>query len=269
MAGFEALEDDARLPGWKRWAFVDGEDRRHVVYRQGAGPGVLVIHEIPGITPAVAAFGQRVVDEGFTVVMPHLLGEPGRSVSNLYVLRQLTRACVSREFVCLLTRRTSAATRWLRELASALHGELGGPGVGVVGMCITGGFALAMAVDEAVIAPVLSQPSLPFAVLPGQRRDVNLSPGDREIVAQRVTRDGITVLGLRFTSDWRVGDRFATFRDLLGDNFEPFEIDSGQGEDFPKKAHSVLTYMGECASRERLEAAADRVITLFRGKLAP
>ena len=48
----------------------------HPTYRKGTGPGVIVIHEIPGITPTVIAFAQEVVDAGFTVVMPSLFGTP-------------------------------------------------------------------------------------------------------------------------------------------------------------------------------------------------
>src|SRR5262249_39797228 len=127
------------------------------VYRAGTGPAVIVIHEVPGIHPGVIAFARRVVDAGLTVYLPSLLGTPGRPASTGYLLRTVLRACVSREFTMFATGRTSPIVSWLRALAAQAHGECGGPGVGAVGMCLTGGFALGMMVDERMIAPVLSQ----------------------------------------------------------------------------------------------------------------
>ena len=71
-------------------------------------------------------------------------------------------------------------------------------------MCFTGGFALAMMVDTSVVAPVLAQPSAPFAVSPGGSRDLNLSPSDLAVVKERAAA-GCEVLGLRFSKDPAVG----------------------------------------------------------------
>ena len=150
----------------------------HPTYRRGTGPGVIVIHEIPGLTPEVIGFAEEVVAAGFTVVMPHLFGRPEAPMGPVSVGRTLAQVCVSREFTKLATGETTPVAGWLRSLARELHAELGGPGVGALGMCFTGGFALAMMVDAAVAAPVLAQPSLPFAVGPEARRDLNLSPAD-------------------------------------------------------------------------------------------
>src|SRR5437763_16468200 len=73
----------------------DGETRD--VYRAGSGPGVVVMSETPGITPNVAAFGQRLADAGFAVAMPNLFGTPGKKMSVPYVMSSLTKGCVSRE----------------------------------------------------------------------------------------------------------------------------------------------------------------------------
>ncbi len=53
----------------------------HPVYRKGSGPGVVVVTEVPGITPQVADFARRVVDDGFTVAMPDLFGDAGRPMA--------------------------------------------------------------------------------------------------------------------------------------------------------------------------------------------
>lgn len=39
-------------------------------------------------------------------------------------------------------RQTSPVIAWLRALAKSLHAEVGGVGVGAIGMCFSGGFAL-------------------------------------------------------------------------------------------------------------------------------
>ncbi len=230
------------LPGFDLTeASYDGKTRP--LYRSGSGPGVIVIHEVPGITPAVADFASRLVAEGFTVFMPSLFGQPGKPRTGRYVTESIIRACVSHEFHCLALDKPSPITGWLRELAREVHEELGGPGVGVVGMCLTGGFGLAMMLEPAVIAPVLSQPATPFPL--GARRRASLSLGEAEWsrLQQRVA-EGCAVLGLRFTGDPGVpAERFATLRERLGDGFLAIEIDSSPGNEhgISRAAHSVLT----------------------------
>ena len=242
------------LDGWQRSEFTaDGRTRK--VFRRGLGPGVIVIHEIPGITPKVAAFANDLVAAGFTVVMPSLVGTPGRSVSGLYGTASLAKVCIAREFVTWALQRTSPIITWLRALAADLHTSVGGPGVGAVGMCFSGGFALGMMVDEVMVAPVLSQPSLPFALgKPARQADLNLSPGDAQRVTQRAA-EGCEVLGLRFDQDKLVGSRFDSLRALLGDAFIAVELPSTS-----KKDHSVLT-------EQRDEASVQRVIEFLRSKL--
>ena len=152
----------------------------HPTYRKGTGPGVVVIAEIPGITAEVVAFAEEVVAQGFTVVLPHLFGDVPSASGPGAAVRTLATVCVNREFTKLRLRETSPVATWLRSLARALHAELGGPGVGAVGMCFTGGFALAMMVDESVAAPVVAQPSLPFPIGKERAADLNLSPADLE-----------------------------------------------------------------------------------------
>jgi dienelactone hydrolase len=262
------------LDGWQPDEFYY-EGKRYPIFRQGAGPGVIVIHEIPGITPEVAAFGQRVVDEGFTVVMPSLFGDPGREGKGLYTWRSIAHVCVSREFVAFFARRTSRVTTWLRGLACDLHEKLGGPGVGVVGMCFSGGFALAMMLDKAVLVPVMSQPSMPLGILPAQKRDVGLRPDDLANVCARVRTEGLCVQGLRFTRDWRVpAARFRRLRRELGSNFDCIEIPSGPGSNLGIKrtAHSVLTnepprHLPDSPAARELEHAAQRVLRLLHDRL--
>src|SRR3954468_16017691 len=223
----------------------------HPTYRKGTGPGVIVIHEIPGITPTVIAFAQEVVDAGFTVVMPSLFGTPEAPMNALNAAKSLARVCVSREFTTLATGVTTPVAGWLRSLARELHDELGGPGVGALGMCFTGGFALAMMVDTSVVAPVLAQPSAPFAVSPRRSRDLNLSPSDLATVKARAAA-GCQVMGLRFSKDPTVGRRFGTLERELGEAFIKVEF-GGLG-------HSTVT-------EQRQQEGVDRVLAFFDEKL--
>ncbi len=216
------------LEGFTESSFThDGLTRP--VFSAGSGPAVIVIHEIPGLHPGVAAFARRVVDVGFSVRMPSLFGTPGREVSAGYAASTLARACVAREFTAFALDRTSPVVGWLRRLAVEAHAECGGPGVGAVGMCFTGGFALGMMVDDTMLAPVLSQPSLPFPVSPARRRATGISDADLERVKERAA-EGACLLGLRFTNDVAVpAARFEALRRELGDAFIAVEIDSSKG----------------------------------------
>jgi dienelactone hydrolase len=214
----------------------------------------VVVHEIPGITPAVERFANDVVAAGFTVVMPDLVGTPGREVSGRYLASSMLKVCISREFTSMALQKTSPIISWLRALARSLHQEVGGKGVGAVGMCFSGGFALGMMVDDIMVAPVLSQPSLPFAVGKARAVDLNLSPDDAVVIAERAAQ-GCEVLGLRFDKDKLVGDRFSALRTLLGDAFIAVEIPSQSPKD-----HSVLT-------EQRDEESVQRVLQFFSDKL--
>ncbi len=232
------------LDGFTESTF-DHEGVTRPVWRSGSGPAVVVITEIPGITPDVAQFARRVIDVGCTAVLPSLFGAPGREPTAGYTASSLARACVSREFATWAVGRTSPITGWLKALARHEHGVCGGPGVGVVGMCLTGGFALAMMVDPVVAAPVLSQPSLPFALTARHKRDVNLTAEDLAAVKARCRAEpDLCVLGLRFSGDRLApAERFTRLRDELGDSFIGVEIDSSKGNPHRIKssAHSVLT----------------------------
>jgi dienelactone hydrolase len=240
----------SEIEGWDRGEHTAG-GVTHSTYRRGTGPGVVVISEIPGITEDVLAFADEVVGQGFTVVLPHLFGTVPSPDSPVAVAGTLRQVCVSREFNKLKRHQTSPVADWLRSLARDLHAELGGPGVGAVGMCFTGGFALAMMVDDSVVAPVLAQPSLPFPVGRARAADLNISPTDLARVKERAAA-GCEVLGLRYTGDLAVGTRFETLSEELGEAFIRVE--------FPGRQHSTLT-------RHRQQEGVDRVLAFFREKL--
>jgi len=257
----------APLDGFTCESFTfDG--RTHDVYRAGNGPAVVVMHEMPGLHPGVVDFGRRLLDAGYTVYLPSLFGRPGAPYSAGGSMRSMLRVCISREFR-LLADETAPAATWLRALAAKAHTECGGPGVGAIGMCFTGGFALAMAVEPAVLAPVLSQPSLPMPIGAARPAQLGLDAADLAAVKER-TQGGLRVLGLRFSEDPVCrGERFDTLRRELGDGFESIEIDSSEGNpnDIPKTSHSVLTLHLVDEPGHPTREALDRVMSFLGERL--
>jgi dienelactone hydrolase len=216
------------------------------VWRSGDGPGVVIMHEVPGITPRVARFARIVRDHGFTVFLPEMFGVVDKPVSGGYAISSM---------VC-----------------RQVHEELGGPGVGALGMCMTGNFALALMVDPSVQAPVLSQPSLPFPIGKARGRAVHASPEELSVIKRRVREEGVKVLGLRFTADpICTRARFETLRRELGEGFEGIEIDSGPDNPWGIKriAHSVLTEELVDDDGHPTKQALDRVLGFFDERLRP
>ena len=269
---------DDDLHDFERTVFThDGKER--TVFRLGSGPAVIVISEMPGISPKVAGFARKVAAIGCTAVMPHLFGVPGRDpnpearggklASARYGLSSIVPACISKEFTTFAVGKTSPVVSWLRALAAAEHERCGGPGVGAVGMCFTGGFALAMAVDDRMLVPVLSQPSMPIGLTRKHKHSIDISPVDLEKVKHRCAAEGLQVLGLRFTSDSLAPEeRFAFLREQLGDAFVAVELgDEDANPDAAMKPHSVLTehLIDEPGTRTR--ETIDQVLDLFRTKL--
>lgn len=252
--------------GYETFDFDDGRWTRQV-FRRGSGPAVIIIHEIPGLHPQVVEFADRVAAAGMTVFMPSLFGEPGKPVSVGYALGQMVmNICVRREFNVWANGKSSPIVEWLRALARKVHAECGGPGVGAVGMCFTGGYALAMMTEPAVIAPVLSQPSMPV----GKNSEAAIDCSAAEIVCakRRFREEDLSMIGLRFRGDPFIkDDRFDMLKREFGDRFEAIELDPqdarpGTG----MKAHSVLTvHLRESGPTKEAE---QRVIGFFRERLA-
>ncbi|MFT4036017.1 MAG: dienelactone hydrolase family protein [Patulibacter sp.] len=263
MRDFEAVEFEH-----------DGISR--TVFRQGSGPAVIVLAELPGITPRVLEFARRLPPRGMTVILPQLFGTAGRDPaarSRIGMARMgigvIGSLCVSRDFAILATGRTSPIVNWLRSLARNEHERSGGPGVGAVGMCFTGGFALAMAVDDRLVAPVLSQPSLPVGLTACHRRSVGLSVSDFAAVKRRCASGQLDVLGLRFSSDRLCPpERFATLREELGDAFVGIELDPDDANpDALIAPHSVLTEHLIDLPGQPTRAALDQVLDFLDTRL--
>ena len=249
---------------------LDESTRR--VYVGGAGPAVIVMTEMPGISPQVARFARWVRDAGFTVYMPSLFGRDGAVPAAEEGAAVFKRVCVSAEFRAFGANVSSPVTQWLRALARQAHQACGGPGVGAIGMCFTGNFALTMMLEPAVLAPVLAQPSLPLDDPCG----LEVSPAELNAVRQRLQRDDLTVMAYRFAGD-RVctAQRFAAYAEALGERFVPHVLpDSAAHPDPPpffaryvNTPHSVLTaHLIDEAGQPTL-AARDEILAFFVRRL--
>jgi len=258
----------AALRVYEKFSFEDGPFARDV-YKRGEGPAVVVIHEIPGLHPQVIRFADRVAAAGMTVYLPVLFGEPGRPVSSGYVAKSLFETlCIRREFAVWRAGRSSPIVEWLRALARRAHRECGGRGVGAVGMCFTGGFALAMMTEPAVVAPVLSQPSMPVAVVSKlNAAAIDASEDEIACVKRRLTEEELSLLALRFKSDKAVPDaRFETLRREFGERFEAIELEDADAAKSDRPPHSVLTiHMREDGPTK---AAEQRVIAFLKERTA-
>lgn len=242
------------------------------VHVAGSGPGVIVMTEMPGISPHVARFSRWVRDAGFTVYMPSLFGRDGAVPDAEEGAAIFRRACVSAEFRALSANASSPVTQWLRKLAKLAHDECGGPGVGAIGMCFTGNFALTMMLEPAVLAPVLSQPALPLNDPAG----IEIAPEDVAAVRERLEREKLTVLAYRFEGDsFCMAQRFATYTEKLGDRFLGRVLpDAAANPDVApffaqhvKTPHSVVTAHLIDEAGQPTVAARDEIIAFFKNRL--
>jgi dienelactone hydrolase len=241
-----------------------GQNR--TVYVAGTGPAVIVMSEMPGIYPLVARFARWVRDAGFTVWMPHLFGFDGRPLSTGYMLSSMFRGCISREFRAFAANASSPVIDWLRALAAHAHPLCGGRGVGAIGMCFTGNFALSLMLEPAVRAPVLAQPSLPI----GQRAGMHIAPAELAQIKERMEREDLTVLAYRFAGDaFCRAERFAAYQEALGDRFVGRVLpDTAANPKAPmRNPHSVVTAHLIDREGEPTRQAVDEILGFFRTRL--
>jgi len=265
-------EDDPLDDFTARQITLDGIEKK--VYVMGRGPAVIVMTEMPGISPHVARFARWVRDAGFSVYMPSLFGRDGAVPGAEEGIAVFKRACVSAEFRAFAANESSPVTQWLRALARLAHAECGGPGVGAIGMCFTGNFALSMMLEPAMLAPVMCQPSLPMDN-PGA---MNVAPEELVAVRARLEREDLTVMAYRFEGDRHCrAQRFAAFSQALGERFVARVLpDSAANTRTPPffaqvvaSPHSVVTaHLIDEAGQPTL-AARDEILAFFARRLRP
>jgi dienelactone hydrolase len=242
------------LDGFDDFEFTEG-DTTHPVYVRGSGPGVLLMHELPGMVPECVDLARHIAAQGFTVFMPLLFGEAGAPPATA----QLTaHVCISREFHCFAHNKSSPITRWLRALCvQRIRPRCPGPGIGAIGMCFTGGFVLSLFVDDLMLAPVICQPGLPFPSLkPGAGKALAVSPED----LQEAKASTVPILGFRFEGDKICPkERFDTLRHEFGKRFE--------GSELPGSDHSVMTLSFVNDPTHPTFKARERMLTFLRERL--
>lgn len=222
LSGFEKSSFKAPLS--------TGEEVEHDIYSKGEGPIIVILQELPGIDRDTESFANRLIDKGFRVVLPHLLGPLGKTSHYLNIARAFF--CMRREFSLFENRKSGPIVDWLRALCQQLRSDHGVTGVGVIGMCLTGNFAISLIADDAVLASVASQPSLPF----GSQHSLQMSP--EEVVAVRAAIDEKGPLkAYRFEGDsWCKAAKFDGLRISLNDGKERISTKT-----LPGNAHAVLT----------------------------
>jgi dienelactone hydrolase len=264
-------EDDLLEDFAAREVTLEGATK--VVHTAGEGPGVIVMTEMPGISPHVARFSRWVRDAGFTVYMPSLFGRDGAVPGVEEGAAVFQRACVSAEFRAFAANESSPVTQWLRSLARLAHDECGGPGVGAIGMCFTGNFALTMMLEPAMLAPVLAEPTLPL----GDPAGLEIAPAELAAVTERMEQEDLTVLAYRFEGDrWCKAERFAAYRQALGERFVGRVLpDSAANTDtapFFKDVvgcpHSVVTAHLIDEAGQPTIGARDEILAFFAARLS-
>jgi dienelactone hydrolase len=232
-----------------------------LVLKIGQGPGVILMHELPGTTPQCLRLARLVSDAGFTVYLPLLLGRPNEHA----IGKNLLRLCISREFRIWATNKDSPVVDWLRGLGCYVNAHHPGRGIGVVGMCLTGGFALAMVADRYVVASAVCQPSLPLAVTSSQKSALGIS---RKVLQDVQANGNARIIAMRFDKD-RISppERMQALEKQLRGQVSCHVLPA----DLPGLSaypHAVLTEELQVHDdRHRTMQALEKIIALFRNQL--
>ncbi|MGK7896025.1 MAG: dienelactone hydrolase family protein [Xenococcus sp. (in: cyanobacteria)] len=265
--------------------FPENGSSQRLVYKKGSGAAVILMHELPGMIPECVDLARRLA-ENFTVYLPLLFGEADRPLSVPKMLQYTAQICISKEFYCFAKNKSSPITDWLKALCRHAKQESGGKGVGVIGMCLTGGFVLSLMADDSVIAPVASQPSLPFGIASAHKSALGVSPEELEIAKERAN-NGVPILALRFSEDKiSSSKKFVTLRQEFGEEteviedsaelcwkrgsvLETIEINSKPNNPYniPQSSHAILTLGYSSESGHPANRVYRRVIEFLQEQL--
>ena len=218
----------------------------HDVYAKGDGPPILILQELPGIDDKTFALADRLIDAGFKIYLPHMLGRFGTKTT----LRNMARLlCIRREFDAFLSGAQSPVAGWMRALCAEIAIREGGAQIGVIGMCLTGSFAIPLMAEDAVIAAVASQPSLPMLF---NSDKLHMSDEDVTRACGAMARKG-PAIAMRFKSDTTSKPaHIAALKAAFGMHLEVTEYDNPPGH--KGKAHSLLTGHFKIDAYERTES---------------
>jgi len=228
----------------------------HDVYSRGEGPPVVIVQELPGIGPETLRLADEFTARGFSVALPHLFGPLGK----VSMVGNLARVlCMRREFSLFEANRSSPVVDWLKALCRELRTRRQAQGVGVIGMCLTGNFALSLMADDSVLAAVASQPSMPLM----KASDLHMSPDEIAHIRRRIDATA-PAHAYRFAGDPLCNA--AKFR----------AIDAAFNDDgtvrvvnhvLPGKGHSVLTLDFVDEQGHPTRQALDDILAYFSAQL--
>ena len=235
----------------------EGHSVSHDIYNRGSGTPVVLIQELPGIGQETLALADRLIDAGHEVVIPHLFGPIGKISIGGNLARVM---CMRKEFRLMASNASSPISDWLRLLCREVRDSRGADGVGVIGMCLTGNFAITLIGDDSVLAAVASQPAMPFF----KQGALHMSP--KEIADSRralETKGPMRVL--RFEDDpLSTVEKSECIKRTFNDN----GYERVREIVIPGKGHSVLTldFVDEAGHPTR--DALENVLAYFSARLS-
>lgn len=238
------------------------------VYSIGSGPIIVLLHEIPNIIPEVFDLALRLSQHGFRVYLPEFFGAANRSFSLRASIKEISLGCIRKEFAVFAQNQCSPVVDWLRALCTHVLAQNKQEKLAMIGMCFTGNFALGLIAEDFMAAPVLSQPSLPYAITPSKRAALHVSP---DILRKAKERKDLSILGLRFSHDWMCPRaRFKTLEEEFGSQFQGIEIDSspGNAHGISTTAHSVLSLDFVDQQGHPTKEAFDQMLGFIQTKLS-
>lgn len=257
-----ARSDRDFLPRLECASFTHGPFTRDVYRAPVSGPAVILIHEGGGLSLSTVRIADRLSAAHLTPVLPVLIDRPRRRASGLQVARNIYGLCVAREFGAFAHNESTPIVDWLRALARNEHERAGGPGVGVIGMCFSGGYAIAMATEPSVAAAVSAEPALPWAV-PFRRTDLPMSATEWAEVADRA-KEGFCVRTLRYQQDFKSPGSRMRFIEQMLPNASVVELPTRN----PFK-HSVLADATLADANSELGRALTGTISYLVERLIP
>lgn len=235
----------------------NGHVIEHDVYQRGEGPPVILIQELPGIGKAMLRLADEFVVKGFTVVLPHLFGPIGR----VSIAGNFARVfCMRREFNLFTANKNSPIVDWLRALCQETRNVNEVPGVGVIGMCLTGNFALSLMADDSVLAAVASQPAMPIA----RQSSLDIAPDTIAAAKARIDKR-VPAKAYRFEGDPLVTDKKFG---CIHENFNGDGVTRVELTVLPGPGHSVLTLDFVDEQDHPTRKALDDIIDYFKEQLA-
>lgn len=258
--------------GFSEQTFSDGT-YSHAVYSKGNGPAVIVMHELPGMDLHAVGFANRLVEQGFEIHMPLLFGDPLDSSPNLNYIK----LCISKEFAYLKSNASAPVCDWLRSFANHLGQGGSGRYIGVIGMCVTGAFAIPLIIDSKIKAAVISQPAIPLSIAyytmkigeGNWMEHLNIADADLDNAAATLKHENLRVIVQRFKEDRLCPARRAQrIVKALGENASLFEYDRPRPD--AVKPHALLTVeydKADCSPDNPTRVALARVVAFLHEHL--